>query len=59
MVYILFQAADALFQMFEFYEAAFSLDLSHNEMIGSMGWQACSRMLRKVRFSKTITNSFA
>ncbi|XP_058804877.1 protein phosphatase 1 regulatory subunit 37 isoform X3 [Phymastichus coffea] len=41
-------SAEVLFQIFEFYEATAHLDLSNNKAIGSFGWQACSRMLRKV-----------
>ncbi|XP_058804879.1 protein phosphatase 1 regulatory subunit 37 isoform X4 [Phymastichus coffea] len=47
-------SAEVLFQIFEFYEATAHLDLSNNKAIGSFGWQACSRMLRKTTSLKRL-----
>ncbi|XP_023246404.1 protein phosphatase 1 regulatory subunit 37 isoform X2 [Copidosoma floridanum] len=47
-------SAEALFQIFEFYEAAVHIVLSNNQNIGTCGWQACSRMLRKTECVKQM-----
>ena len=39
----------ALFDMVEYYESATCLNISCNNNIGVLGWQACSRMLKRVR----------
>jgi protein phosphatase 1 regulatory subunit 37 len=39
----------ALFDMVEYYESATHLNISCNKNIGVRGWQACSRMIKKVR----------
>jgi protein phosphatase 1 regulatory subunit 37 len=39
----------ALFDMVEYYESATHLNISRNGSIGVRGWQACSRMIKKVR----------
>ncbi|XP_050535974.1 protein phosphatase 1 regulatory subunit 37 isoform X9 [Daktulosphaira vitifoliae] len=41
------EAAIALFDMLDFYESAFCLNISSNNDIGVRGWQACARMLKK------------
>jgi protein phosphatase 1 regulatory subunit 37 len=43
------ESSVALFDMVEYYEAAVHLNISGNENIGVRGWQACSRMLKRVR----------
>jgi protein phosphatase 1 regulatory subunit 37 len=35
--------------MVEYYESAVHLNISGNKDIGVRGWQACSRMIKKVR----------
>ena len=39
----------ALFDMVEYYESATHLNISCNNNIGVRGWQACSRMIKRVR----------
>lgn len=39
----------ALFDMVEYYESATHLNISRNNNIGVRGWQACSRMIKRVR----------
>lgn len=43
-----FQTAIALFDMLDFYESAICLNISSNNDIGTRGWQACARTLKKV-----------
>lgn len=43
------ESSVALFDMVEYYESAVHLNISGNENIGVRGWQACSRMIKKVR----------
>ncbi|KAJ8682757.1 hypothetical protein QAD02_018549 [Eretmocerus hayati] len=47
-------SAEVLFQIFEFYEATAHIDISNNRYIGTYGWQACSRMLRKTTSLKRL-----
>ncbi|XP_038074777.1 protein phosphatase 1 regulatory subunit 37-like [Patiria miniata] len=42
------EAAAALFDMCEFYESAIRLVLASNRSIGARGWQAASRLLKRV-----------
>ncbi|XP_022095643.1 protein phosphatase 1 regulatory subunit 37-like [Acanthaster planci] len=42
------EAAVALFDMLEFYESAIRLVLASNRSIGARGWQAASRLLKRV-----------
>ena len=42
------QGAVALFDMIEYYEAAVKINISCNPNISMRGWQACSRMIKKV-----------
>lgn len=53
MLFILIQTAIAMFDMLDFYESAICLNISSNNDIGTRGWQACARTLKKV-----IDNSF-
>lgn len=39
----------ALFDMLEYYESATHLNISSNHNISVRGWQACARMIKKVR----------
>ncbi|UYV63400.1 PPP1R37 [Cordylochernes scorpioides] len=41
------EAASALFDMVEYYESARSISLASNRSMDSLGWQACSRLLKK------------
>jgi protein phosphatase 1 regulatory subunit 37 len=43
------EGAVALFDMVEYYESATHLNISCNKNIGVRGWQACSRMIKKVK----------
>nr|XP_018908162.1 PREDICTED: protein phosphatase 1 regulatory subunit 37 isoform X2 [Bemisia tabaci] len=43
------KAATSLFDMLEYYESATHLVLSDNHLIDSRGWQACSRMIKRMR----------
>ncbi|CAH1401982.1 unnamed protein product [Nezara viridula] len=43
------EAAVALFDMIEYYEAATQLNISNNNSIGVRGWQAASRMLKRTK----------
>ncbi|CAH0384748.1 unnamed protein product [Bemisia tabaci] len=43
------EAATSLFDMLEYYESATHLVLSDNHLIDSRGWQACSRMIKRMR----------
>ena len=45
----------ALFDMVEYYESATHLNISSNKNIGVRGWQACSRMIKKVSFDLLYT----
>ncbi|XP_032457055.1 protein phosphatase 1 regulatory subunit 37 [Nasonia vitripennis] len=47
-------SAEILCQIFEFYESVTHLDISNNHTIGTYGWQACSRMLRKTLSLKRL-----
>lgn len=47
------ESAVALFDMVEYYESAVHLNISGNENIGVRGWQACSRMIKKVRHTES------
>ncbi|XP_033634987.1 protein phosphatase 1 regulatory subunit 37-like [Asterias rubens] len=42
------EAAAALFDMMEFYESAIRLVIASNRSIGARGWQAASRLLKRV-----------
>ncbi|XP_074662290.1 uncharacterized protein LOC141914863 isoform X2 [Tubulanus polymorphus] len=41
------EGAGAIFDMIEYYESANKLNISFNRNIGTRGWQACSKMLKK------------
>jgi protein phosphatase 1 regulatory subunit 37 len=43
------ESSVAVFDMVEYYESAVHLNISGNENIGVRGWQACSRMIKRVR----------
>lgn len=45
---LLFQGAVAVFDMIEYYESATHLNITGNQNISARGWQACSRMIKKV-----------
>lgn len=44
------ESSVALFDMVEYYESATHLNISCNKNIGARGWQACSRMIKKVGY---------
>jgi hypothetical protein len=47
----------ALFDMVEYYESATHLNISCNNNIGVRGWQACSRMIKRVRHIDKLCNT--
>ena len=42
------QSAVVWFDMIEYYESTCHLNISFNKNIGVRGWQACSRLIRRV-----------
>ena len=47
------QSAVAWFDMIEYYESTCHLNISFNKNIGVRGWQACSRLIRRVSEHRT------
>lgn len=41
------ESAETLFDMFEYYESANHVNISHNGNIGARGWQACGSMIKR------------
>ena len=39
---------EIIFEILEYYEACTHLDISSNKTIGTHGWVACARAIRKV-----------
>lgn len=54
-----FQSAVALFDMIEFYDSTCQLNISFNKNIGLRGWQACSKLIRRVGSLSDIDLSVA
>ena len=48
-IWFIFQCSVALFDMIEYYDSACQLNISFNKNIGVRGWQACARLIRRVR----------